>query len=47
MGESLLNMTEKKTKRVDFWTKDEKERSKENYSCEILISNYLTFVDHL
>ena len=39
MGESLLNMTEKKTKRVDFWTKDEKERSKENYSCEILISN--------
>ena len=39
MGESLLNMTDKKTKRVDFWTKDEKERSKENYSCEILISN--------
>ena len=39
MGESLLNMTEKKTKRVDIWTKDEKEHSKEKYSCEILISN--------
>ena len=39
MGESLLNMTDKKTKRVVFCTKDEKDRAKENYSCEILISN--------
>ena len=38
-GNRVLNMTEKKTKRVDFWTKEEKERSKEKYSCEILISN--------
>ena len=32
-------MAEKTAKRPDFWTKEEKENTKNNYSCEILISN--------
>tara|TARA_R100000734_G_C3293315_1_gene84821 strand:+ start:501 stop:833 length:333 start_codon:yes stop_codon:yes gene_type:complete len=32
-------MTSETTNRPDFWTKDERENSKENYCCEILISN--------
>ena len=32
-------MAEKTAKRPDFWTKEEKENTKNNYSCEILVSN--------
>ena len=32
-------MAEKTAKRPDFWTKEERENTKDNYSCEILISN--------